>query len=195
MIFNEELDKSLYLILESDSKNKSNIKCFVESIPDELYQKIYDKLEEYKEYRLRHLDMFDLEDFFLRDECNYYENRFKYSFVIDLVANSLSITRSMLVNGEYKDDYELTLCMGCRYNDVNISGRQSIGSFTNYITKINTEYDLINTLIGFMVEYSNYDYKRLSEGFKKYKRVNLDLISSKINSSGNRCLSRVRKIN
>ena len=197
MIFNEELDKSLYLILESDNKNRENIKCFVESIPSEVFKQIYDKLEEYKEYENGNLDIFELDDLCLHSECNYYDNGFKYSFVIDMVAKSLSITRSMFVNGGYKDNAMLTLCMGCRYNDVNVFGRQYIGSFTNYITKNNTEYDLISTLIGLMVEYSTYDYKRMSERFKKYKRVNLNSNSLEINLSNDRFLSKakVRKMN
>ena len=195
MIFNEELDKSLCLMLESDKKNKEHIECFINSIPSEVYQQIYDKLREYEEYECGKLDIFELDNLCLYGECNYYEGRFKYSFVIDMVDNSLKITKNMLISGEYKDYAELTLCMGSRYNDVNVFGRQYIGSYTNYVTKNKTEYNLISTLIGLMVEYSCYDYKKMSEGFKKYKRVNLDLILMELNLSNDRGLSRVRKVN
>lgn len=195
MIFSEELDKSLSLILESDKKNRDKIKCFIENIPASLFQQIYDKLEEYREYESGNLDIFDLDDLCLHGEFNYYDKRFKYSFVIDLVNNSLSINKSMLINGEYKDNIELTLYMVSRYNNVDIFGRQSIGSFTNYVTKSEMEYDLINTLLGLMVEYSCYDYNRNSEGLKKYKRVNANTINGKLELSNKNSLCRVKKLN
>lgn len=194
MIFNKELDKSLWLILESDKKNRDRIKCFVESIPNDLYQQIYNKLDEYSEYEKGHLNMFDLDDFFLKGECLGYLNK-KYSFVIDIVGNSLSITESMLINGKFKDLIELTLFMGSRYNSVEISGRQSIGSFTNYVTKNVVNYDLINTLLGLMIEYSNYDYRKCADGFKKYKRINTNLIVDELNLSSKEGITRVRKMN
>ena len=194
MIFSEELDKSLSLILESDKKNRDKIKCFIENIPASLFQQIYDKLEEYREYESRNLDIFDLDDLCLHGECNYYDNRFKYSFVIDLVSNTLSIINCMLINGDYKDNTELTLYMGSRYNNVDVFGRQYVGSFTNYITKSKIEYDLINTLLGLMVEYSCFDYKRMSEGLKKYKRVNTNTINCKLELSNKDSLCRVKKM-
>ena len=194
MIFSEELDKSLSLILESDKKNRDKIKYFIENIPASLFQQIYDKLEEYREYERGNLDIFDLDDLCLHGECNYYDKRFKYSFVIDLVSNSLSINKSMLINGDYKDNTELTLYMGSRYNNVDIFGRQSIGSFTNYVTMSKMEYDLINTLLGLMVEYSCYDYNRNSEGLKKYKRVNTNTINGKLELSNKDSLCRVKKM-
>ena len=38
---------NIFLLFDN---NRDRIKCFVESIPVDLYQQIYDKLEEYKEY-------------------------------------------------------------------------------------------------------------------------------------------------
>lgn len=193
MIFSEELDRSLWLILESDKKNRDRIRCFVGSIPMELYQQIYERLNEYRKYENGDLNILGADSFCLSGECFGELNR-KYSFVIDMIDNSLSITESLLIKDKYKELNELTLFMGSRYNNVSVFGRQSLGSFMNYTTKNEMNYDLINTLLGFMVEYSNYDYKRFNDGFKKYKRIGNNLTVDELSLCNKDGITRVRKM-
>ena len=49
MIFNEDLDKSLYLILKNDNKNKSDIVRLLGLIPNDVYNQISDRLIDFEE--------------------------------------------------------------------------------------------------------------------------------------------------
>ena len=52
MLFNEEYDKSLWLILSGDSKNRDIILKFVDSIPKSLYKELNKSINWCKNVRL-----------------------------------------------------------------------------------------------------------------------------------------------
>ena len=52
MIFNSEFDKSLWLMIKGDIKNRKKIVDFVKSIPYELILDIRDNLVEYDKYKM-----------------------------------------------------------------------------------------------------------------------------------------------
>ena len=67
MIFNKELDKSLYLILKFDKKNRQNIIRLLSSFPSEFYNNIINMLqseEEKKEFKenYSHISLYCLVD-------------------------------------------------------------------------------------------------------------------------------------
>lgn len=174
MIFNKELDESLRLMLESDRKRRDKIINFVLSIPDDLYQKIYVELSKYNEYEQNNIDLFDREDFCLSGET-INTNNCKYSFVIDMIENSITISRykieddmkrSMNAEDGCEKVFEITLYASTRYNNISNFKYQKLGKFIDNITGIDVEYDLKSTKFGNMVTFLD------DIGFRKYQKVN-----------------------
>ena len=62
MIFNEKFDNSLWLMVNNDKNNKDDIVAFVKNLPNELYQLIYSRLDEYKQYREGKIDVLENSD-------------------------------------------------------------------------------------------------------------------------------------
>ena len=47
MVFSDEYDRALWLVLVGDKSNREEIANLVTSIPDEIYQQIYTQLGDY----------------------------------------------------------------------------------------------------------------------------------------------------
>ena len=96
-MFNSEFDRSLWLMIIGDKNNSYNIINFIKSIPSELFNLIDIELDKYMKYEQCNISILDREDICLYGECN---SRFngKYFFVIDMIQNSLTITKSIYVN-------------------------------------------------------------------------------------------------
>lgn len=163
-MFNQEFDRSLLMMLFSDKNNRRNIINFVKYIPNELYAKIFIQLDKYKKYEDNNIDILDREEFCLYGE--YVDDNIKYSFIIDMVQNSLTITQSSFIGDNLKKQYELVLFTDSRYNNIEFSGKQLLGSFLDCKNDLKIEYELVSTRFGNKIVYSD------NSIFKKYKRVN-----------------------
>ena len=185
MVFSDELDKSLYMILENDDNNRKLVCDFIKKIPNELYNEImvgFDKIEEYVNHDLSVFDISD--DFCIRGEF-IQDLIYKYSFIIDLLEDSLTVSREILIDDKFYIDTEIKLYVKNNYNNIDEFGRQSIGHFKDWANNIDIRYDLIFTIFGkMMMFYNNGVYKKR----KRMSNKTIDL-DSKYN------FSRVRKRN
>ena len=122
------------------------------------------ELDKYMKYEQSNVCILDREDICLYGECN---SRFdgKYSFVIDMISNSLTITKSIYVNEEYRKEFEIVMYSKSRYNNIDSFSSQLLGNIVNYSDDIKSEYELIDGILGKMVVYSD------NGSLKKYKRV------------------------
>ena len=163
-MFNSEFDRSLWLMIISDKNNRYNIINFIKSIPSDLFCLMDIELDKYMKYEQSNVCILDREDICLYGECN---SRFdgKYSFVIDMISNSLTITKSIYVNEHYKKEFEIVMYAKSRYNNTDLFSSQSLGNIVNYSDNIKSEYELIDGILGKMVVYSD------NGSLKKYKRV------------------------
>lgn len=163
-MFNSEFDRSLWLMIISDKNNSYNIINFIKSIPSELFKLIDIELDKYMKYEQCNISILDREDICLYGECN---SRFngKYSFVIDMIQNSLTITKSIYVNDHYRKEFEIVMYAKSRYNDVELFNTQLLGNIVNYTDDIKSEYELIDRIFGRMVVCSE------NGSLKKYKRI------------------------
>lgn len=173
MIFNEKFDNSLWLMVNSDKNNKDDIVAFVKNLPNELYQLIYSRLDEYKQYKEGKIDVLENSDNFCLTGNIFTFDRCKYSFVIDMIVNSLTINKFVLKGKKYEKVYGLSMCAESSYNNADIFGTQLIGHIWD--NGLDIEYEMISTLLGKMIVYSD------NIIFKKYKRINVNEIPSDIN--------------
>jgi len=163
-MFNNEFDRSLWLMLISDKNNRYNIINFIKSIPNDLFCIMDIELDKYKKYEESNIDILDRGDICLYGECN---SRFngKYSFVIDMICNSLTITKSIYINEHYRKEFEIVMYAKSRYNNDDVFDSQLLGNIINYNDEIKSEYELIDGILGKMVVYSD------NGSMKKYKRI------------------------
>lgn len=175
MIFNKELDESLRLIIESDGKRRNKLVEFLLSIPDELYQQIYFQLERYDKYEKDGVSILDRDDYCLKGECLDVYNR-KYSFIIDMFDESLTISRyicsslSSFLNIEdrYTKTFEIILYAKNRYNNVDVFKEQRLGRVIDKIDNVDVLYNIIKTKLGNMIT--------ISDGYllKKYYKYDIN---------------------
>ena len=171
MIFNKELDESLRLILENDGSRSLRISNFIKSIPVELFEQIYLQLDKYREYEENGIDIFDREDFCLRGECVSETSR-KYTFIIDMIENSITISRYMplmkneMCDVDFMKTIEITLYADSRYNNMEIFGERRLGRYSDKLRNIDTSYELVDTIFGRRIRYNG------DIGFKKYQKIN-----------------------
>lgn len=188
-MFSQEFDRSLLMMLFTDKNKRKNIINFIKYLPNELYVKLYIQLDKYQKYEDNNVDIFDREDFCLYGEY-IMGNNIKYSFIIDMVQKSLTITYSSLLNNNLNKHYEITLFDNSRYNNNEFLGKQLLGSFLDCEKNMKTEYEFISTKIGNMIVYSDNGF------FKKFKRVNDELENIDLYNYLNEfCYIRTRKIN
>jgi len=163
-MFNSEFDRSLWLMIISDKNNRYNIINFIKSIPNDLFYFMDIELDKYMKYEESNVGILDRGDICLRGEC---KSRFngKYSFIIDMIQNSLTITKSIFVNNQYKKEFEIVLFAKSRYNNVDLFSSQLLGNIVNYNNENKSEYGLIDGILGKMVVCSD------NNGGKKYKRI------------------------
>ena len=82
-----------------------------------------------------------------------------------MIQNSLTITKSIFVNSQYKKEFQIVLYAKSRYNDVDLFSTQLLGNIFNYDNANKFEYGLIDGILGKMVVCSD------NSGGKKYKRI------------------------
>lgn len=195
MIFNKNLDESLRLIIESDSKRRDKIVSFIKSIPEELFNQIYVQLEKYEKYEENGIDIFDREDYCLKGECvNDYDK--KYTFVIDMFDDSITIARYvpsslnkfLQVDDGYTKTFEITLYSQNRFNNTDNFDEQRLGKIFNNVQNTSVDYKVIKTIIGNMVTYLD-DY-----GFRRYQSFELNDNCDDLNIDSLNNISRNRKV-
>lgn len=163
-MFNSEFDRSLWLMIISDKNNRYNIINFIKSIPSDLFCLMDIELDKYMKYEESNIGILDRGDICLRGECRARFNS-KYSFIIDMIQNSLTITKSIFVNNQYKKEFEIVMYAKSRYNNIELFNSQLLGNIVNYNNDIKSEYGLIDGILGKMVVCSD------NTGGKKYKRI------------------------
>lgn len=188
-MFNEEFDRSLYLMLKSDKNNREDIVNFIRSVPLELFQQIYIQLEKYEKYEECDIDILDREDICLYGNCNG-KYGLKYYFILDMIQNSITIGVGNIIDMDFVKSYEITLYAESRYNSIDLFSSQILGNVINHSNDSKTEYELVDGLLGKMVVYTN------NGSLKKYKKVGKNVDTDKLDKilSG-RGISRVRKLN
>ena len=90
MIFSNNYDKILWLILKNDKINRERILEFIENIPLEFLENIKDSIREYEEYKL--------DNCFSKKKKNFYGEyyigcKYLYHFNIDKDCDTLFVGR------------------------------------------------------------------------------------------------------
>lgn len=188
MIFNENFDRSLWMIIKNDRKNRDRIVHFIKSIPYELIIMIQEVLVEYNKYRYFSKQVYDsIGDL--------------YSFSIDSKDDILSITRSIYINGAYYSNFNIQL----RCNDYNtnfmdvkpvgnisfcLDGRNANRGYAYLGNTKNVSYDVIDFSFTRVLRTSvNGDIYKFCGIIDKTDDIDLSL--DKING----CLIKTKKIN
>jgi len=110
MIFNSEFDKSLWLMIKGDIRNRKKIVDFIKSIPDELILSIRDSLVEYDKYKKENEGIsYDDREYICFNKQIYNKVGELYSFNIDIRKDMLSITKSIYVMGAYYKNFSIEL--------------------------------------------------------------------------------------
>ena len=165
MIFNSEFDKSLWLLIKGDIKNRKKIVEFIESIPSELILSIRDSLIEYDKYKMDNIGIdFNNREYKCFNNQMYTNYGELFSFNIDSKKDILSITKSIYIMGAYYRNFSIEL-----KNLTDDKGKSRIGNIGNVyysidgignVRKIN--YDIMNIgATNFLVSYSNNGIHRL----------------------------------
>lgn len=165
MIFDKCCDKSLWLIVNSDEKNRDVIVNFLNDIPFELSEKIREALKQFNDYEISKVDILDRDIVDLSEEL-FLSDHYKYWFKVDMILGTFNIGRSF--NGI--KDIEITLNLNKKnyFIDVYVLGDVRFGE-----SKIIT-YELIKTILGDKMVSCKED------NIKRYKKVNIKSISDDI---------------
>ena len=151
MIFNNNYDKILWLILKYDKSNRERILDFIENIPCEFLIKIQKVIKEYVEYKLD--NSVDKKNNFYGEY--YDESKYLYHFNIDKDCDTLFVGRHILKYGRMFNDFGLLLTDGIDVKNMNEVCEYVIG-------KVSFDYDIINDgMRVFQGEYTSIDYKLL----------------------------------
>lgn len=152
MVFNDNYDKILWLILKYDNSNRERILEFIENIPCEFLIKIQNVIKEYVEYKLDNSVDKEKKNFYGEycDGCNKI-----YHFCIDNDCDTLFVGKYMIKYGKMFSDFGLLLTNGIDIKNINEICEYMIG-------KLTFDYDVINdgmkTVRG---KYTSIDYKLL----------------------------------
>lgn len=158
MIFNESLDRALWLMLISDKNNRDKIVGFINDVPSLVFDRIKLILSEYYEYENNDVSLLCMEDICLREEIDVLEC--KYLINLDRGCHSLSILKFNYLKNECSR-------LVVYFNNIELFGQQRLGSFyyDGSDDIVDVSYDLVDTLLGKMVAYSD------DVMYKKYKLV------------------------
>lgn len=175
MIFNEEFDKVLELILYIEEDKRDRIVEFIKDIPYELKEVIDEALNIYDESKSRNIDIYDMDLNELTGEI-FVSNNYKYWFNVDMNFGTLNIGRS---NNNILD-IDITLYSNSNYD---INDDQVLG-YVNYNNLDNNSvcYEIRNTLFGRVVMSSK------TGKFRKCRKINEGLYKN-----GKFVRSKVRK--
>jgi len=172
MIFNKKIDKRIWLMLVADKQNNDNIIQFITNIPEELKNKILDKLEIFVEYKKTGVKNFS----YLCGECDI-DNRLLYSFEIDPYFEEIEMGYMECHNGIYRDVFKMTLYLGDNFENIRKIRKSYIGKIQyninvenidglfNLVNSSENEYNLIETSLGCMVLYSKDNGKVIKNHF------------------------------
>lgn len=156
MIFDKDFDRTLWMILSADKKNRNRITEFIRSIPSELYQKIQKSISVYKEYESsERFDSGYLDETLLSGNYETHD-RILYWYELDDDFGSLELGYSVYNGEKYEEAFELTLepynnkieyfedeCIGNLDYDITESG------YTSTCNEI--EYNMVKTPFGIFV--------------------------------------------
>ena len=151
MIFSNNYDKILWLILKNDKINGDRVLEFIENIPLEFLDRIQDSIREYEEYKLD--NSIDRKKYFCGE---YYDgSKYLYHFSIDMDCDTLFVGRHTNRYGKMFNDFGLLLTNGIDIKNMNEICEYMIG-------KVSFDYDIVNdgvkTIQG---KYTSVDYKIL----------------------------------
>ena len=161
MIFNNEFDESLRLIVRNDKKVGIKILKFIRELPEELGKSLNEKLVKYEEYREKGFNNGEIEYCLMG---NYSCNNYHYLFIIDMVENSLTIVKNEFSASGFKKIFEIVLNAKTGYNNIDAFGKQILGKINDGYLDSSIQYSLVDTMFGRMVVSSN------NNGIKKYRK-------------------------
>ena len=186
MLFDNNFDKTLWLLIKSDRRNRGKIIDFVKSIPDEFILMIQEGLVEYEKYKLENdCISFDDREYRCFDNQMYNSMGELYSFNIDTKKDILSITKSIYILGAYYRNFNIKLKNLSNINDK--SNMKDIGNMCYAIDGVGNlrkiSYDIMNIgLTNVLISSSNNDIYRLCGVVEIDKDIdlNLDNINGKL---------------
>ena len=150
MIFNNNYDRILWLILKNDNINRERILEFIENIPSDFLIKLQNTIKEYEEYKLNK-SIYKKNKYFCGEI--YDGSDYLYHFSIDNDTDSLFVGRNTFKYGKMFNDFGLLLTNGIDVRNMN--------DFCEYmIGKISYNYNIINDGIKTIQGgFSKIDYK------------------------------------
>ena len=165
MLFDKNFDKTLWLLIKDDRRNREKIVDFIKSIPNEFMLMIQEGLFEYEKYKIENKDIPLNEREYKCFNNQMYTNYGElFSFNIDSKKDILSITKSIYIMGAYYRNFSIEL-----KNLTDDKGKSRIGNIGNVyysidgignVRKIN--YDIMNIgATNLLVSYSNNGIHRL----------------------------------
>lgn len=157
MIFGKDYDKSLYLIIKNNIRNKELVNDFLSLIPYEFIIRIQNDIIEYENYNLKNNEIIDNDSKLNNFNSEIYTSTgYLYSYYIDIENGLLSISRSVYQCGAYYKEFELKLfrCRNIDNYSVKNIGSISFG-FNNMDNSYNCNYNI-----------SEYEFKVVKVPFK-----------------------------
>lgn len=181
MIFNEDFDRSLWLVLASDRYNREDIAKLIYNIPNELLQSIVIQLNEYNDSSREIDDSYKVMS--KLDICANGDNCF---YIIEMNRYEINIRVNCWFS-DFDEVYELTLISLSKNNLDDVNSRY-IGSYTydNYFLlpndsrNVDRQYNLISNVL-FGLKFSKIDIGRYSKLISLRKMPN-DIIMSDLES-------------
>lgn len=151
MIFNENYDKVLWLMLLGNKNNSERIIEFIKSIPDEFLPVIQNTIEEYNKYRLENNSSLNVKNRCFNGEFN--DGReYIYCFSIDNESGLLLLGRCSYEYGVYFNDFEMKLSSYVDNNQIDIFSKQKLGEISFDYRHVN------NGDVVYLGESTNYNY-------------------------------------
>ena len=126
MILDNNFDKSLWIMIKGDRKNRKRIVDFIKSIPYEFILMIQEGLTEYEKYKIENEGIpINDREYECFDNQMYNNIGELYSFNIDTKMDILTITKSIYILGSYYRNFNIKLI---NINNDNKSMIRDIGS-------------------------------------------------------------------
>lgn len=155
MIFDKDLyDRSLWLMLKTDKKNREKIIKFVRSIPRELREQIKKSIYIYKEKIKDNDELFDVDDDRLSGNIEN-SRHVLYWYNISSLDGSLSLGYSFLNEDKYYDAFEMKLIPYDDLYQLKYFDDEWIGTIDYDITTTESmttcnekEYNIVRTPLG-----------------------------------------------
>ena len=181
MIIDKKFDRALWLMLKADKNNRDEILEFMDSIPNELIEKIKKNLILFENTDKKKLT-------FLFGECQR-GNRL-YWFGIDKYFQEIDMGYKEHNGIVYRDVFEMSLLLDDQILDVDYFDKKDIGRIKydinvrnidgvcNVVEASENSYYLMRTLLGYMIMFSIDDNKDTK---KYYRMIDINDIPDEIN--------------